>query len=118
MKKVRFFLISQGSFNPNIMSLCQKMYPVDWLLNQASHMKETFDDIKKTMLEKQQKYHSNFIKMSRNDEENVRADIMQDMFVLHILEHRIALHKEYAPVKYQDLIDRLSDELRITKHFS
>jgi hypothetical protein len=65
------------------------------------------------MQRKQQWYQSNQINMSREDEQEYLEYCADAMFRIHILEQRLNNHKEAAPIKYQEMEQKLRNDPRL-----
>lgn len=67
------------------------------------------------MQKKQQWYQANQINMSREDEQEYLEYCSEAMFRIHILELRLNRHKEKAPIKYQEMEQRLRADPRLSQ---
>lgn len=67
------------------------------------------------MQKKQQWYQANQINMSREDEQEYLEYCSDALFRIHILELRLNRHKEKAPIKYQEMEQRLRADPRLSQ---
>ncbi|XP_069510353.1 dynein regulatory complex subunit 7 [Ambystoma mexicanum] len=86
------------------------------LIDKANLMQARFEKETQELQKKQQWYHQNQMSMSQEDEEAYLAFCSEAMFRIHILEFRLAKHKENAPMKYLALEDKLNKDPRLFEH--
>ena len=69
------------------------------------------------LTEKQAWYHQNQLSCNKEDEEKYMTFCQETLFKIHMLELRLARHKETAPHKYMALDRRLKDDQRLAEYF-
>lgn len=84
------------------------------LIDKANLIQKRFEVESNEMQEKQQWYQKNQLNMSREDEQEYLEYCAEAMFRIHILELRLNRHKEMAPVKYQEMEQKLKSDYRFS----
>ncbi|XP_059160547.1 dynein regulatory complex subunit 7-like [Physella acuta] len=87
------------------------------LINKANLIQSRFEKETQELQKKQAWYQQNQVSMSKDDEEDYLNYCSEAMFRIHILELRLARHKENAPHKYMNLEQKLRQDPRLAEYF-
>uniref|UniRef100_UPI00398E8984 dynein regulatory complex subunit 7 isoform X2 n=1 Tax=Pristiophorus japonicus TaxID=55135 RepID=UPI00398E8984 len=85
------------------------------LIDKANLIQSRFEKEALELQNKQQWYQQNQISMTKEDEQAYLSYCSEAMFRIHILEVRLNIHKETAPIKYLALEDKLRRDVRLAK---
>ncbi|RNA42987.1 dynein regulatory complex subunit 7 isoform X1 [Brachionus plicatilis] len=85
------------------------------LIDKANLIQKRYEAESNEMQKKQQWYQANQINMSREDEQEYLEYCSDALFRIHILELRLNRHKEKAPIKYQEMEQRLRADPRLSQ---
>ncbi|VDI74883.1 Hypothetical predicted protein [Mytilus galloprovincialis] len=89
----------------------------DRLINKANLIQARYEKETQMLTEKQAWYHQNQLSCNKEDEEKYMTFCQETLFKIHMLELRLARHKETAPHKYMALDRRLRDDQRLAEYF-
>lgn len=87
------------------------------LIDKANLIQARFEKETQLLEKKQAWYQQNQVAMSKDDEEAYLDYCSEALFRIHILDLRLARHKEQAPHKYMQLEQRLRSEERLAEFF-
>lgn len=87
------------------------------LINKANLIQARYEKETQMLTDKQAWYHQNQLSCNKEDEEKYMTFCQETLFKIHMLELRLARHKETAPHKYMALDRRLRDDQRLAEYF-
>ncbi|KAK3093928.1 hypothetical protein FSP39_021907 [Pinctada imbricata] len=87
------------------------------LIDKANLIQARFEKESQALEEKQLWYQKNQVSMGKEDEEQYLTYCKDAIFRIHILDQRLARHKEQAPHKYMQLEQKLRSDERLAEFF-
>lgn len=88
------------------------------LIDKANLIQERFEKEKQQLQKKQTEYQKKQVSLTKEEEDKYLNECSELMFRIHILEVRLARHKEMAPFKFRELQEKLQSDPRLRNaHF-